>query len=169
MSSMREPMIKLGVISVNALQYGNPQLEQQFKMIEGCATDQYVEDTKHLFPPENNSGQVKQELNLLRQKMDSLANSQVRNEYLSIDESLKGYVSMYASSKGVVGFEDWFDKMTLDTGSFILKLKYFFQRPRPYQLAGIFDLEIYPLMSCSSNSPKWSYISSIFMREILAD
>lgn len=155
MSELREPMVKLGVLPINSLQYGSPRLEQHFVMLEGCVLDQYIDEFKGLFPPENNSQRVKQEMSLVKEKMKSLGNSQLRNEYLSIDEDLRNYIGYYGGQKGVPDIVDWFDKMNKSTGSFLLKLKYFYQRPRPYQLASLFDIELYPLQSCSSLSPSY--------------
>lgn len=153
MEELREPMVKLGVLPINSLQYGNPRLEQFFVMSEGCSTDQYIDEFKELFPPENNSSQVKEELRLVTDKMKSLGNPQIRNEYLSIDQDLRTYLGMYGSQMGVTNLAEWFDELNKVSGSFVLKLKYFFQRPRPYQLASLYDIELYPLQSCSSLTP----------------
>lgn len=155
MQELREPMIKLGVIPVNSLQYGNPLLEQHFMMLKGCDTDKYVDECKELFPPENNSTQASDELSLIKEKMKSLGNEQLRKEYVAIDEDLRAYVDDYSSQKGLFSLGQWFDKLNDTTGSFVFRLKYFFQRPRPYQLAAVFDKELYPLQSCSALSPSF--------------
>jgi len=161
MSELREPMVKLGVVSINSLQYGNPRLEQHFKMLEGSSLDVYIDELKELFPPANNSDQTKQELKLVKDKMKSLSNSSLRDEYIQIDRDLRTYIGYVGSRLGhqeVVGF---YDQISLLADSTIYKLKYFFQRPRPYQLASIFDMELYPIESCSSLSPSFPSRSTI--------
>lgn len=153
METLREPMISLGVISLNSLQYGNPRLEQKFIMDEGCIIDSYLDEFKELFPPQNSNERVKQEMNLVKEKMKSLSNPQLREEYMAIDKDLRAYAAYYCSNLGVLDAARWFDEMNVATGSFILKLKYWFQRPRPYQLASLFDMELFPMHSCSSLSP----------------
>lgn len=153
MESLREPMIALGVIAVNSLQYGNPRLEHKFIMDDGCVIDTYLDEFKELFPPQNGNERVKQEISLVKEKMKSLSNAQVRDEYMAIDKDLRAYAGYYCSNLGVTDAVKWFDEMNAATGSFILKLKYWFQRPRPYQLASLFDIDLFPLHSCSSLSP----------------
>jgi hypothetical protein len=127
MEDLREPMVKLGVLPINSLQYGNPRLEQHFVMLEGCEADVFIDDFKELFPPENNSKRVKEEISLIAEKMKILGNQQLRDEYLAIDDQFREYIGYFGSQRGVVGLVDWFDKMNQATGSFVLKLKYFFQ------------------------------------------
>ena len=145
----------LGIVPLNNYQYGNPRLEQKAIMDDGCPLDLYLDEFKELFPPQNSGERVRQEISLVKEKMKSLSNPQLREEYMAIDKDLRSYVGFYCGQLGVLDAVDYFDKMNKLTASFVLKLKYWFQRPRPYQLASLFDVDLYPLQSCSSLSPSF--------------
>jgi hypothetical protein len=50
---------------------------------------------------------------------------------------------------------DLVDKLLDDTLPLLIKLKFYFQRPRPYQLAQQYKLKLFPFDSRSADSPSY--------------
>ena len=119
----------------------------------------FEELTKFPFP-ENESDTTKQELNELvdyLEDMDIVDNEKIRKRYIFYDRNLfQAIINTFRTDK--VDIKQLIDDIDNDITGLIVKLKYFYQRPRPYQLANYYKLKLFPINTKSGHSPsfKWS-------------
>ncbi len=112
--------------------------------------------TKFTFP-KNSSKATREELNELVDFVNSLKNEpDTIKRYQAYDKSLtqvfaQVIIEQKLGQKGV----DIVDKIIDDSVPLIMKLKFYFQRPRPYQLAEYYKLKLFPFYSKSAASPSY--------------
>ena len=107
--------------------------------------------------PKNSSKGTREELNLLVDYVDRMkSNPEVLKRYKSYDQSLtKTFADVIIQQDLGEKGADLVDKLLDDTLPLIIKLKFFFQRPRPYQLAEAYKLKLFPYGSISADSPSY--------------
>lgn len=139
---------------INEVTYGNPTYQQKEVLDKkSIVGDLFTELSKEECPA-NGSEATKQELNQIKSALENLekSNPQDLRRYMNMDKSLIQYIEQLLRAeqidetetiRGIVG----------DIQPLILKLKYKFQRPRPYQLANYRKLKLFPLQSISALSP----------------
>lgn len=136
----------------NPLQQHLPFLEPNVSFLEKLMP-QLVK-----FPfPQNSSKGAREELNQLVDFVNETKQDQeALKRYRAYDSSLTkvfAHVIMEQNlgDKGV----ELIDKLIDDTKPLIIKLKFYFQRPRPYQLAEHYKLKLFPYSSKSASSPSY--------------
>lgn len=142
---------------LNLVTYGNPSIENKEKLEKNTIVmDLYKELSKSDYPA-NDSEEVKNELEEIVQSMKDLDNDEnapylVR--YINYDRGLITLLIKTLSEMGVkeeITIRSIFD----DISPLILKLKYKYQRPRPYQLAQYYKLKLFPFKSDSAGTPSF--------------
>jgi len=138
-------------------QYGNPTAE----MMQWIAKTTFLD---HLFTPctqekfaPNESEAVKSELVQLCNLTQELVKSpDLLKRYRLYDRSLVQYVSGFTfendAETGAI-FKELTKEVFEDVSPLVYKLKLHFQRQRPFQLAAIHQVQLYPFASFSSQSP----------------
>ena len=112
--------------------------------------------TKFSFPKNSSKG-AREELNLLVDYVDALkSDEEALKRYKAYDKSLTAVLAQVVveqnlGDKGV----SLIDQLIDDTKPLIVKLKFHFQRPRPYQLAQYYKLKLFPYQSQSNDSPSF--------------
>lgn len=146
------------VIVLDALSYGTPTVEQ-LKLINSHSyiDTLFTELTEFTFP-KNSSDATKGELNEIVKAVERLhkdAEAQLRFSYY--DKNLPKYYHDYLVSLGAQSekVNSIISGVIADTNSLVAKLKYFFQRPRPHQLAYYYKLKLTPYHSVSADSPSF--------------
>ena len=107
--------------------------------------------------PKNSSKATREELNQLVDYIEELKkDEQAQKRYRAYDASLtkvfaQVIIEQNLGEKGA----DIVDKLLDDTLPLLVKLKFYFQRPRPYQLAEHYKLKLFPFETKSGDSPSY--------------
>jgi hypothetical protein len=144
-------------MNLNQVTYGNPTIENK-KFIEekGFMDSLFVQFDEDSFPL-NDSELVKDELNEIVDYINSISDEENKSfltRYKSYDRSLIQTIATTFKQKGI-DVESLCEDIIADTKNLIYKLKYFYQRPRPFQLAQYYKLKLFPYNSFSSNTPSY--------------
>ena len=144
-------------LSLNNIIYGNPTQRHLEIISEKCLVDDLYVELKNFPFPNNESDTTKQELNEIVENiedMKSTDNEKYKNRYIFYDRNLfQAINNSFQTDK--INVKELIDSIDLDTSALILRLKYFYQRPRPYQLANYFKLKLFPFASKSALSPSY--------------
>lgn len=144
-------------MELNDLTYGNPTKDQLDFIKGSCLVDSLFDEFKDLVIPNNDSELVKDELNEI---VDSLAivsqpqNQEYLKRYLAYDRNLIQALSSIFKQKNIE-VEELVSDIVADIQNLIYKLKYYYQRPRPFQLARYYKLKLFPYKSFSAHSPSY--------------
>jgi hypothetical protein len=144
-------------LSLNNITYGNPNYNQKKALLEICLVDSLFPKLKNFPFPENESDSTKQELNEIVGYLKDIElpeNLKFRNRYLFYDKNLfQAIKNTFINEK--IDLDELISDIDKDITGLILKLKFHYQRPRPYQLANYYKLKLFPYKSTSSNSPSY--------------
>ena len=149
---------------IDLIKYGNPNLDQSKWLQEKHYLDdllkQIVSNPSNM-PPANSSMETRDELKILLNTSQELSKSNLqdfRQRYTQYDIGLINFLK-----EGIAGLEgidvqnahNLIDTILFDTLGLITKLKYYYQRPRPYQLAYYYDFPLYYHESVTIDSPSY--------------
>ena len=97
------------------------------------------EDVKipNFLPPENSSRKTRSELQWLVNYNEGL----IDKDYVKEGDSVSKVFEKYCNENNLEFDKKFFKKVLKESGKFILKLKYHYNRPRPYQLAEFYGIE----------------------------
>ena len=148
----------MGELNLDALKYGNARREH----IELLNTTNYLDKvftdlTQYAFPA-NSSNTAKDELNSVRECIDELSQEEkIQKRFYDYDEGVVIMFLKYLVSKGATKdeAESLINALNYDVLPIIFKLKYYFNRVRPYQLAFYYKLKLFPFTSYSDGSPSY--------------
>lgn len=144
-------------MDLNQVTYGNPTKEnKEFIEKNSLVDDLFLKFKEDTFPF-NDSELVKDELNDIVDYMDSISDEENKaflTRYKAYDRSLIQVITTTFKQKGI-DVEDLCQDVISDIKNLIFKLKYFYQRPRPYQLAQYYKLKLFPYKSYSSDTPSY--------------
>jgi hypothetical protein len=144
-------------MNLNNITFGNPTIEQKKYLDENCIVDDLFLKLKDEQYPLNDSELVKEELNELvdlTEMLNEPENNSYLTRYKSYDRSLSQSIITAFKQKGID-----VEKLTLDVikdiRPLLIRLKYFYQRPRPKQIAQYYKLSMFPYNSFSADSPSY--------------
>jgi hypothetical protein len=164
----KSPNHKYGLIPVNNLTYGNPNAAQDLLVRNENQFD-YIANHYMDKPYPNNDGEYsKNELQLIKNEMGKLEHEKVVSMSIRFDEDLKGMCMEIASKCGVENPEGFVSSIFEDIAPIIMKLKFFYNRIRPFQLANVYGFPLNPMPTTSSNSPSYPSGHTI-QSKVLAD
>lgn len=159
-------------IDISSIKYGNPNAVHKALLDQETYLDVLLSDILK-YPPTTLLGDIKEELNkLVRAVNVTMSNEEYENRYVLWDKSFLTFFK----TKLVDGVDKENQQKVIatvegiikDTLPLLLKIKYHFNRPRPYQLAAYLNIPLYPYPSSSDNSP--SYISGhAFQAKIICE
>ena len=107
--------------------------------------------------PQNNSDSVKEELNDMVQKVNSLKDENNKSHYfryLRYDRNLLQSIIAVFTEKGL-DIKEIVENVDNDISPTIIKLKQKYQRPRLNQLAEYYKLKLFPFSTISGHSPSY--------------
>lgn len=142
---------------LDSITWGNPTLTEKQFLDKPSIFDKHIPKLLDFSFPKNSSKATREELNLLVDYTRQLeADEQYQKRYMSYDVSLERTLAqvILENELGDEGVE-MIDSLIDETTPFILKLKYHFQRPRPYQLAHAYKLKLFPFRSITGHSPSF--------------
>lgn len=144
-------------MDINQVTYGNPTKEyKDFIEKDSLVDDLFPKFDEDSFPP-NDSELVKDELNDIVDYIDSISDEENKaflTRYKAYDRSLIQVITTTFKQKGI-DVENLCEDIIKDIRNLIYKLKYFYQRPRPYQLAQYYKLKLFPYNSFSASTPSY--------------
>lgn len=149
------PKTKYGLIPINNLTYGNPNAEQDLLIRETGNFDYIANHYMDKPYPNNDGNYAKEELDKIRNSMQKLQHDKVVELSIRFDEDLKGVLSETASKCGVENPKGFVKELLKDINPIIMKLKFFYNRVRPYQLANVLSFPLNPMPSHSAHSPSY--------------
>jgi hypothetical protein len=144
-------------MDLNQVTYGNPTKEQKVYLEEDSLVDDLFLKFKENYFPLNDSELVKDELNEIVDYINSISDEENKaflTRYKAYDRSLSQVITTTFKQKGI-DVESLCEDIIDDIRNLISKLKYYYQRPRPYQLAQYYKLKLFPFNSFSSNTPSY--------------
>ena len=144
-------------MDINQVTYGNPTKEyKDFIEKDSLVDDLFPKFDEDSFPP-NDSELVKDELNDIVDYINSISDEENKaflTRYKAYDRSLIQVITTTFKQKGI-DVENLCEDIIKDIRNLIYKLKYFYQRPRPYQLAQYYKLKLFPYNSFSASTPSY--------------
>jgi hypothetical protein len=143
---------------LDSITWGNPLQKHLPYLEEGKSPlEKLIPQLINFTFPKNSSKGAREELNQLVDYVAELKRDKATlQRYKAYDSSLERIfaqviIEQNLGEKGA----DLIDKLFDDTLPLIIKLKFYFQRPRPYQLAEQYKLKLFPFESKSSDSPSY--------------
>ena len=144
-------------MDINQANYGNPTLEQKVFLDEvGFVDDLFLKLKNEPFPS-NNSELTKDELNEIVDSLTSISDAENKaylNRYKAYDRSIVQVITTTFKQRGI-DIGTLCEEVIVDIRNLIYKLKYFYQRPRPNQLAQYYKLKLFPFKSHSADTPSY--------------
>jgi hypothetical protein len=144
-------------MNLNNITFGNPTIEQKKFLNETSIVDDLFLKFKDEKFPDNDSELVKDELNELVDMTEMLSepqNASFLARYKSYDRSLSHVIITTFKQKGL-DVEELTVDIIEDLKPLLIKLKYYYQRPRPKQLAQYYKLAMFPYNSFSADTPSY--------------
>jgi hypothetical protein len=144
-------------MDLNQVTYGNPTKELKVYLEEDSLVDDLFLKLKDNYFPLNDSELVKDELNDIVDYINSISDEENKaflTRYKAYDRSLTQVIATTFKQKGI-DVENLCEEIIKDIRNLIYKLKYFYQRPRPYQLAQYYKLKLFPYNSFSASTPSY--------------
>lgn len=141
----------------NQITYGNPTHDQLAFIKGSCLVDGLFDEFKKSIVPDNNSELVKDELTEIADSLAVISKSENENylkRYLAYDRNLIQALSSIFKQKDIE-VEELVTEIVKDIQNLIFKIKFYHQRPRPYQLAQYYKLKIFPYKSYSAHTPSY--------------
>ena len=144
-------------MDLNQVTYGNPTKEHKRFLEEESFVDDLFLKLKEDYFPTNDSELVKDELNEIVDYINSISeeeNKSFLTRYKAYDRSLSQVITTTFKQRGI-DVENLCQDIIKDIRNLTYKFKYFYQRPRPYQLAQYYKLKLFPYNSFSSSTPSY--------------
>jgi hypothetical protein len=149
---------------LDSITWGNP-LQKHLQYLEPNKSflEKHVIELTKFLPPKNSSKASREELNAI---VDYLADINKEKatlaRYISYDTQsvLKPYAKLILE-KDLKEAGQIIDDIIDDVLPLVYKLKFYFQRPRPYQLANHYKLKCFPYSTKSGDSPSYPCLSVV--------
>jgi hypothetical protein len=143
---------------LDSITWGNP-FQKHLPYLEENASplEKHIPQLTNFTFPKNSSKGTREELNQLVDYIDELKKDpEAQKRYRAYDMSLTRVFAQVIMEQnlGEKG-ADIVDKLLDETLPLLIKLKFYFQRPRPYQLAEHYKLKLFPFDSKSADSPSY--------------
>jgi hypothetical protein len=154
---------------INNVTYGNPVDEFLPYLKNGAYQSIYEQLKEYPFPP-NDSEATQDELRELiaYQNMPEQQDEKIIARYMGYNDDVVGIFKKYVTSKIGENLDSEIDEVIEDSKFVLLKLKFFYQRPRPYQVAQYYKAKLFPFKSMTAISP--SYPSGhVFQARLLTE
>jgi len=148
---------------MDRITYGNPTIEHKKQIETVSILDNLFDALKNDPFPDNESDLTKEELNEISDQLKTILepeNEAYLNRYKAYDRSLTQSIFSILKRKGIDA-EETIRLIDEDITPLVYKLKYFYNRARPYQLANFHKFKLFPFNSVSAHSPSYPSFSSV--------
>ncbi|MGH2642323.1 MAG: hypothetical protein ACRDE2_00115 [Chitinophagaceae bacterium] len=156
---------------MNKIKYGNPNFLQSKALSEVHYLDSILPSLRKDNPPANDSFITIEELN----RIALMVRVKTKEEKITIPQIIIGfdpYLFHTLKEANVFLQQDTYTEMSIDAYSIGIKLQYFFNRPRPYQLATYYNLALFPPETNLVSQPSYPsipYLKSLLIKELFSD
>lgn len=143
-----------GYVKPQDLTYGNPSKENYKILSSSQPYDHLFEGKfKQMKFPDLFSSEMRKQIDFVIEKMKQFErqSNEYKQQYFAIDDDLNLYLQQWCK-KHKVDYKKYLPVVNECTG-LVIKVKYYFNRPRPFQLANYFGKELYPYDSPTAQSP----------------
>jgi hypothetical protein len=142
---------------LNNIRYGNPTDSVYAELQTASSLDSIIEDLKQYPFPPNESETTQDEIRELLeyQSSDEQKNDSLVNRYIDYDKDLKDVYLEFCSDNGISEGAELIDSIVEDTKPLIAKLKYFYNRPRPFQMAYYYKARLIAHSSINAMTPSY--------------
>lgn len=151
--------------NLDFIKFGNPLFDQTLLLSDLFYLDTEYEFLTSFWFPKNSSKETKKELNEISSITRSISNDSKKINYLlDIYANIEDFCNQSLSYLGVKIDEEESKELFDDVFRFVVKLKYVYNRPRPYQLAAYYNLSLFPFSTQNVDTPsypsfRWVYFS----------
>jgi hypothetical protein len=137
--------------------WGNPTHHARQLLTQKSIFDKHIPTLVNFSFPKNSSKVTQEELNqLVDYAKDIEDNPEWLNRYRFYDESIeRTFAQVITDNELDDNAVNIIDSLFDESLPLLAKLKYHYQRPRPYQLAKEYKLRLFPYESYSANSPSF--------------
>jgi hypothetical protein len=145
-------------MDIDSIRYGNPSHDQIPYLSSSTYADVLFTELTIFTFPKNSSEATIEELNSVVDNLKTIeGNVEFLKRYSVYDRAMIKYFKDGLIKNGIEENEvnGLIDGVIQDTLPLLTKLKYHFQRPRPYQLAEYYKLKLFPYKSYSANTPSF--------------
>ena len=162
-------------MNLDLIGYGNPNQNHISWINRESYLDTLFAELTHFTFPKNSSEATKEELNYLINRIkETQADKEKQELYQTFDIYLDEYYIKFLSQYDIPRdkVEPIIESIHDDIKPLTVKLKYFFQRPRPFQLAYYYKLKLMPFMTLGADSPSFPSghaIESKVLSEVLGN
>ena len=141
---------------LNNVTYGNPVDEILPYLKAGAYQSVYEQLKENAFPP-NDSEATQDELRELiaYQNLPEQKDEKIISRYMGYNQDLVTIFKKYVTDKIGENLDSEIDGLIEDSKFLLMKLKFFYQRPRPYQVAQYYKAKLFPFKSGSAISPSY--------------
>ena len=157
---------------LNNIKFGNPTDSVYAELQTASSLDSIVDDLKQYPFPPNESETTQDEIRELLeyQSSDEQKNDSLVNRYIDYDKDLKDVYFEFCSDNGISEGAELIEAIVKDTKPLIAKLKYFYNRPRPFQMAYYYKARLIAHSSINAMTPSYPsghVIQSLLLSEII--
>jgi hypothetical protein len=145
-------------MNINEIPYGNPDRITMDYLKKESILDTLLEELKNYPHPQNDSEKVKTELTEISIAIQNVSNNpEILQKFKIYDSVLDTYIIDSLVKQGVDAEElkKIIDDLNQDVLPLISKLKFHYQRIRPYQLSKIHEISLIPYPSLSAQTPSY--------------
>lgn len=137
--------------------YGNPTREQIEQLQKPTQFDYLLPSMFEVTCPSNISTLTQDELRAIvdYQKQYNYLPESVKKRYQAYDDDIGRAIVNFIYNKHQIDITEMVKQIFIDTLPIILKLKYKFQRPRPFQLGYYYKQSIFPVQTLTAISPSF--------------
>lgn len=159
-------------MNIDDIVYGNP-VNNHFKFLQTVSyADKFLDQLIEFHPPLNSSDVVKDELNTLTENVAALnEHPEILKKYRMYDANIFKSIEDIFKECGITDdLGPVIDSILEDIVPVIYKVKYHFNRPRPFQLAKYYQLSLFPYKTISGDSPSFpsasAYVADIILEVV---
>lgn len=149
---------------LDSITWGNPLQKHLLHLTPNKSMlEKHIPELIKFLPPKNSSKATREELNQIVDYLaDINADKNALGRYLTYDISsiVKPYAKLIVE-KELDGAAEIVDELLDDVIPLVYKLKFYFQRPRPYQLAHHYKIKCFPFATRSGDCPSYPSMSVV--------
>jgi hypothetical protein len=143
---------------LNEIKFGNPNRQHLIYLNTENYLDSLITELSSYPPPENESSVATNEINTLIDYTNHLAKDEVlKSRFELYDTDYENYIIEKLKNSGIPEKDvtDLVVELHKDIVPLLVKMKYLYNRIRPYQLAGLKEMSLYPFRARSADSPSY--------------
>lgn len=140
----------------SSMQYGNPNRSYIPYLNTKLELDSLLPELTSQFLPSKEDSL--EEIKVLIDKTTALSqDEELQKRFSTFDRDFSGYLcrALIANGLNKDDLEALLTRINLEALPLVFKVKYYYQRPRPFQFANSFNMALFPFRSITSDSPSY--------------